>query len=76
MRKITQITSYASKTPLIQDGKRKHEGYEWGIVALCDDGTLWDYTTNITTKKQQWNLIPEIPQSKIKPGGNDEPPDN
>ena len=45
MRKIVQISTWTLGETCI------------GVVALCDDGTLWDWTDT-------WKRIPDIPQDE------------
>lgn len=55
-RKIIQISSYQYKD---------EETIEEVVIALCNDGTVW----NITSSKQKWIQLPEIPQlDEVKNG--------
>jgi hypothetical protein len=38
----------------------------YGLVALCDDGTLWRLVHNEYSKAEEWEILPDIPQKEIK----------
>jgi hypothetical protein len=56
-RKTVQIAVTAIPSTLGQHDQG------WALVALCDDGTVWDFDYHT----QSWTAIPAIPQSSEAP---------
>ena len=56
MRKIIQIIS----TPVI--GDNINFGNNVVVHALCDDGSVWEYTWPVNNGSGYWSKLPDIPQ--------------
>lgn len=56
MRKVIQI----SNTTVVGDGM--HFGNNVSTIALCDDGTVWEYLWPINNGNGIWQQLPPIPQ--------------
>ncbi len=56
MRKIIQITS----TPV--NGDNVNFGNNVAVHALCDDGSVWEYTWPVNNGSGFWCKLPDIPQ--------------
>lgn len=65
MRKIIQISNAAVIGDEVQFGNNV------SIIALCDDGTVWEYLWPVNNGSGEWQKLPEIPQGKIKEQAND-----
>lgn len=62
-RKIIQITTAGG--PIQATGMDSLEAF-FCIVALCDDGTIWQLTMDPEAEAMTWDPLPDVPQPDSK----------